>query len=110
MINPLKLYLNEINDPVIRENFFRLQLNNQQDSMRKSRFRFFTFSVPGAVSNLRIPHKLNYVPIDVIQLSVTGVDTTTVTWHYDSFDATFLEVSTDGACTVRAYVGRYEES
>lgn len=106
----LKLYTVEVSDEISRENFFRINNYVREDNLRKSRFRFFEFSVLSAVTNLKIPHKLTFTPLDVISLSVRNSDATIVTWHYDDFDKTNVVVSTSGPCTVRIYLGRYEES
>lgn len=62
-----------------------------------------------AVTNKRIPHGLKFVPKDVVQTFVTPDSGVTVTWNYDEFDATYIDLTTNGACTIRAIVGRYEE-
>jgi hypothetical protein len=57
------------------------------------------------VVNYRYPHKLGFVPEDVIQTSLRGAGA--VTWNYDQFNRDYLDVTTTGACVVRAFVGLY---
>lgn len=115
----IKLILAEIGDPAVsrerKDKFIQDDLKRLQDYLRadvfgKSQFSFFEHTFNGPVVKYKSPHGLSYKPIDIIQLSVTQVDTSTITWHYDSFDATNLVISASGACTVRAFVGRYGEN
>ena len=110
MANPINLYLSEIEDKLIRENFFRVEKYVREDTVRKAQWTFLTFTFDSAVSNVRIAHRLRFTPLDVILLSVRKSDSSTVTWHFDDFDKTSIVVSTSGPCVVRAYIGRYEES
>lgn len=75
--------------------------------LERGEFQFFEITISSAVTNFRYSHKLNFTPKDVIQLSVTGAGT--VTWNYSQFSATFLDLTTTGACVVRAYIGRHRE-
>jgi hypothetical protein len=106
----LTLYKKEVEDEVSRENFLRIENADRSDALKKAKFRFLQFATLQAVTNLKIAHNLKFVPFDVIMLSVRNSDTTSVVWNYDKFDATSVCVTTNGKCTIRAYVGRYEES
>ncbi len=109
MTAPLKLFKKEIDDRYVRENFLSIERASLDDPFRKGAFAFFTLTFAGAVATQKVPHRLGFRPLDVLQLSVASPDTTSVTWHFDSFDQTNLVLSTNGPCTIRAYVGRYGE-
>lgn len=71
-------------------------------------WQFVTFTVSTATANYKFPHRLGFVPKDVIQLSVTGGGS--ITWNYSNFSSTQLDVTTAGGeVTVRAFVGTYQE-
>ncbi len=73
----------------------------------RGEFKFFEIVFTGAQTNLKYPHKLGFTPKDILQLSITG--TGVVTWNYSSFDSSTLDLTSTGACIVRAYVGRHQE-
>jgi hypothetical protein len=75
--------------------------------LEKGEFQFFKITLTSAVTNFKYSHKLNFTPSDVIQLSVVGVGA--VTWNYGSFDKNYINLTTTGACVVRAYIGRHKE-
>lgn len=104
-----KFLLQEIKDQYAQENFRRLDAFLRADALQKGAFLFFTHTFTRAETKLKLPHNLGFQPSDVLQLSVGKPDTATVTWHYDSFDKTNIVLSSSGACTVRAYIGRYGE-
>lgn len=99
-----------VDDPIILENFSRIETFMKEDLIYRGRFKFFEFEVPAALSNFPVAHRLNFVPVDVIMLSVRNSDGSTVTWHYDDFTSTYIYVTTSGPCTVRAFIGRYGEN
>ena len=105
-----KFFLKETLDKYIRENFYRLDLFFKDEDILKAEFSFFTLTIPAAVTNKKFAHNLSFVPTDVILLSVSKPDTTTVTWHYDKFDRENVEITTTAECTIRAFLGRFNDS
>lgn len=103
----INLRLEEITDPLIRDNFLRLDRALKEFTFLKGNWRFVEIEFAGAVTNYKFPHGLNFMPRDVLQTSKTGAGS--LTWNYDSFDRTNLDITTTGACTVRAFVGSYRE-
>lgn len=97
----------DIEDTYIRENFKRLSLFLQKDALLKGSWSFFTFEFDGAVTNDRVRHGLGFKPLDVIQTSITGPGS--ITFNYDLFDKESIDVTTTGACVVRAFIGAYKE-
>jgi len=103
----LKLYLNEITDRYIQENFVRLLEFARVQAVLNGEFKFIELSVPAAATNRRIRHGLGFRPKDVIFLSATnGV---IPVWNYDSFDKEFIDFTTSGATDIRAFIGTYRE-
>lgn len=104
----IKLLVLETTDEIARENMKRLQKELTEDQLiLKGQWKFFTFTFTAAISNFKYPHKLNFVPHDIIQTSLYGAGA--LTWNYTSFDRTNLDITTTGACVVRAFVGSYLE-
>lgn len=99
--------IEEIEDPLVRENFQRLIEFFQQQSLLQGVFKHFQITIPQAVTNYRYRHGLGFQPKDVIQSSLTGVGA--LTWNYASFDKEYVSITTTGPCVVRAFIGRYEE-
>lgn len=71
-----------------------------------SNFSHFEKSFLKAETELRIPHKLGFVPVDIIPTHKTGVGD--VTFIYEKFDANNLVITTTGACVVRFFAGRHQ--
>lgn len=103
----LELVLNEIQDPIARENFDRLMRAARETAMSGFYGKFLEFTTAIAVTARAIPHGLAFIPKDVIQTSLTGAGA--VTWLYATFDREFVYLTTTGACVVRAFVGTYQE-
>lgn len=99
--------LKEIKDPVVREFLNKLITDLQSESILRGEWKFFELEFEAAVTNHRLPHQLKFVPTDVIQTSLTGAGT--FTWNYDKFSNIYLDITTTGACKVRAFVGRYKD-
>jgi hypothetical protein len=103
-----KLLTSEVKDEYARENFKRLNALLEESPLLKGEFKFFELVLTGAVTNLSLKHNLGFQPKDILQTSVTeGV---TVTWKYASFTPTDVVLTTSAACTIRVFIGRYEET
>jgi len=107
MIEQINLYRKEIDNEFSQENFRRLWEFLNSHPLIKGDFKFFEYTFDAAVTNKQLAHKLSFVPKDVLQTYVTGG--AEVTWNFDKFTKTFLNVTTNAACTVRLFVGRYED-
>ena len=104
----IKLFVKEIKERFSQENFETLQNYIQDEALLKGEFKFFEITFTQAETNYKFPHKLGFQPKDVIQTSLTGAGS--LTWNYDSFDSTNLNITTTDACVVRAFIGRYAEN
>jgi len=105
----IRFFINEIKDTFAQQNFKVLLDYFRKQVWDKGNFQFFEYTFNAAVTAAELPHKLSFIPKDVIQLSVSKPDGVAVTWHFDDFDRTNVVISTTGACTVRAFIGSYAE-
>lgn len=103
----LELKLQELQDQVARENFFRIKKFVDQKLFLRGEWVFFEIAVAAAVTNFKFKHGLGFVPTDVLQTSSIGAGV--LTWNYDKFDRQFLDITTTGPATVRVFVGRFEK-
>lgn len=103
-----RLYIQEVVDERSRDNFIRIQQFFREDPFYKGQFKFFEFTV-AAAGSFDFVHSLGFQPLDVITTSVRNSDGTVVTWDYDDFTSSIVRVTTDGAATIRAFIGRYAE-
>lgn len=107
MARVLDFFIRELKDQYLETNFRRLNEYLFNQVILRGEFKFFELTFPAAVTNQRVKHFFNFVPKDIIQTSLTGGST--LTWNYDEFDREFLNVTTSGPATVRAFIGRYKE-
>jgi hypothetical protein len=103
----IRLFINEVPEGFVRQNFKALVDYFRRNVWDRAGFQFFEYTFTKAVTGFDVPHKLNYRPKDILQLSVTGG--AVVTWNFDDFDRTYVNITTDKACTVRAFIGSYGE-
>jgi len=105
MIFPI-LLKKEVEDVYTQENFKRLGEYFRMEPLTRCRFEFLEASIPGAVTNMQILHKLGYQPKDVILLH--NSTNATVTFSYSLFTNESVYVTSSAATTIRFLVGRYE--
>ncbi len=104
----LRLFLERISDPYTRDQFQKVFEYVRDTAILRGEFKFFSYTFTKAETNYRIPHGLGFLPLDVLQTSLTGAGT--LTWNYTLFTDTYLDVTTSAACVVRAFIGRYGET
>lgn len=102
----MEFELHKIKDPNLVD-----VLQSIRDFMRdfplfSGQWKFFEISFTGGVDNMKIPHRLKFTPKDILQTAIIG--DANIIWNYDLFDSINLDVTVSGACTVRAFIGRYE--
>lgn len=107
MISLPDFFLKELEDEYTRENFKNLILFMQKFPFFRGEWIFLTKTFTGAVTNLNIPHGLGFKPTDVLQTSKTGAGS--ITFNYDKFTTTNINITTTGACVVRFFLGAYKE-
>ena len=107
MISSPNFILKDLKDPYVRENFNRLTQFLQEFPFFRGEWRFFTLTFTRAETNLKLPHGLDFKPLDIIQTSITGAGD--ITFNYSLFDAENIDITTTGACVVRCFIGAYRE-
>ena len=91
---------------VVEDNLDRIR--QYTESLLMGRFEGYhaEYVIDSAVTNLRIPHGLNFQPKDIIQTSSVGAGV--VSWNYELFDREEIDITTTGAVTLRAFIGVYD--
>ena len=100
-----ELILKEVVDDFARQNFVRITDEFNSYEILKGQWKFFEITIASAVTNYKFSHQLRFVPKDIIQTSLTGAGA--ITWNYTSFSTSTLDITTTGACVVRAFIGRF---
>jgi hypothetical protein len=103
----LNFFLEEIDQPYVRDNFKRLKDAIDQEPLFKAGFKFFSIPLTTAVSAFKFPHNLGFKPRDVLLLSTSN--NADVTFHYDSFTGTDIFFTTTASTTIRCFIGTYAE-
>ncbi len=98
----ISLAFAQIRDIDVRRNFEKIQA-----FFIMAQFRFISIEFTVAQANIRYPHNMGFVPRDVLQTSLRG--TGSLVWNYDLFDKDFLDITVTGPCTVRAFIGAYQD-
>lgn len=111
------LYIVEIGDNYVRENFRKIK-DFTTSLFRIKNVQLFEITVTGN-KTVEFKHNLGFKPKDVIQTSVifktsSGLATTgTLTWNYINFTKDFVNLTTaslpaGGTMTVRALIGNLD--
>ena len=104
-----KLYVSQVTDMYMQQNMKALSDIFSTNPFLKGQWRFFNFDLTVTGTNVKLEHKLGFVPTDVL---VTSVINGTIVFKNASFDSTnivFDNTVTTSPMTVRAFIGRYTE-
>lgn len=103
-----QLLLSQVTDGASQENFSRLQAFLRDFPLFKGSFQFreLTFISPSYPASVVVPHRLGFLPKDVLVTSVRGG---TLTWMYEDFTQSNIVATVSAATTVRAFFGTYAE-
>lgn len=101
----IRLLYENVVDPLLRDILKKISDFLNSVDLLKADFKFYEYTFSAAVTNLKIPHSLGKIPRDVIVTAVT--DNMVVTWNYDEFTNSRLDVTTDKAGTVRYFIGTF---
>lgn len=101
------LILKDIDDPYVRENFFRLTnfLNNQV--IFDGDFKIFDVTIPAQSEKYKIKHGLSFIPLDIISLSSSG--DLNYFFRYQEFDRDNIYVSAHGPVRIRFLAGKLKD-
>jgi hypothetical protein len=107
MTRPLRKPLVDlIEDVNVRESLSWLYEYLIQVPLLRGQFDFFEVQIFSTGVEEKVPHKLGFVPKDIIVTSVTN--SATVTFKYDKFDITNVVLQASAPCVVRFLAGRYD--
>lgn len=98
----------EVEDEYVLENFDRIQGHFKSSPLERMGFDFYRISIAGAVTNMRFPHGLSYIPTDIIVTK--NSNNVAVTFNWSLFDPTFIDLTVAGATDLRLLIGRYEDN
>lgn len=102
----LVIELSRIQDPILQDVLQSVKEHINDLPLNLGEWEFFELVFTQAETNKKIPHRLKFIPKDVIQTGIVGAGS--VTFNYALFDSTNIDVTTTAACTVRFFLGRYE--
>lgn len=100
------LFRKEIEDQYIQENFNRIGEFFKLWPLTRSGFVFREYAIDGALTDQPIPHRLSYIPKDII--ITHNLNNVAVDFDYLAFDKENIVISTSGPTTLRMFLGRYE--
>lgn len=101
-----RLLMKELEDAKAQKNFEIISDVVGDQELSKFDWNFIKFSIPATISNLKIPHGLNFIPTDILTTQISGI----LTFNYSLFDDKFLDVTALGPCNFRGLVGRHREN
>ena len=104
-VKRLKQRVLEITDPEVRENFL-LFLDEIDNNFVNFEGKLVEETISSSVVNQQMAHNLRYRPKDIIITSTDGND---VWINHDLTTATYYFITTTGAVTYRALVGKFTE-
>jgi hypothetical protein len=95
----------DIKDQRVRESIQWMYEYLIAEPMLQGKFQHFEVTTRGAVTALKIPHNLGFMPKDIIVTSQIGG---TATFIYQSFTTDDIVLTTTAAMTVRFFGGSHE--
>lgn len=101
----LSLFKKEVVDPFVQENFKRIYDFIVGQAVLRCGFRFLEIDVKSA-GEIKHPHRLDFVPKDVI--IVHNEKNASITINYSSFDRDYLYFNVSVPTKIRLLVGRFE--
>ena len=91
-----------------QDNFDELDKRWKENLFLQFEGKFISVTYTAAVANDKIFHGLNFIPKDILVLQENPAGTLTINW--DEFDSECIDLTVTGACTLRMFVGFYQES
>lgn len=97
-----------IEDERVREALQWMWEYLKAEPLLQGEFQHFELNFTAAVVNQMIPHRLGFVPRDIIETSTIGSGT--ITFNMSSFTSDAISVTTTGPVRVRFFGGSYSGS
>lgn len=103
----IRLPLSQITDQSIRASLEQIQDSINDNPLNLGDFKLFEIITTAAVTNRVIAHPMGIIPVDIIVTRITGG---TVTWAYDSFTKSTIQLTTSAAVRIRVLMGSIGEA
>lgn len=103
----IDLILKDIQDVYTRENFTRLLKFFNLTDLLNGEFKFFEVEILKTNTVFAVPHGLNFIPQDVIFVSVEGDHN--FYFRYQEFTRTNMYIFVQGPCKLRFFAGAYKD-
>ncbi len=107
-----KLELTQVRDPLLLENFKILQEFMEKAALTSEQFRCLEVFLTDNAAQVKIPHGLNFVPLDVIVSRLVAPSGAKLTLLYSEFTQTDIVVTVTGLSGVlnaRLLVGKFPQ-
>jgi len=106
-ISQLQLLTDQIKDPIIKDNFQRVQEEFRRTVINSANWQFYEIDVTGSVTDYAYQHRLGFRPKDVLITSTIGLGV--LTFNYAAFTQQNIIFSTTGPVKFRCFLGTYFE-
>lgn len=100
----IELILKDIEDPHVRENFFRLNRFLNEQIWFEGDFQLYDVTVPGEFDSFKVRHGLTFIPADIITLAVEG--NYNFYFQYKDFDSENMYIHSEGPVRIRFLAGK----
>ena len=101
----LELLDQQTPDPVAQENFDRIRVFMDADFFSKFDGNLFEVVLTAAVTNLKIPHNLGFLPTAAWVVFNSGAGS--ITLNYGSFSNSEIDITTTGAVDSKIVIGAF---
>lgn len=108
IIEQIDLRTDKIEDENVRDSFQATEEYLQGQVLLQGLWKFYELDFDVAVTNFKHPHALRFTPTDIICTGVQGDQR--VTFNFDQFDGTSLDITVSGPVKLRFFAGRYEDN
>lgn len=103
----IELILKDIEDPHVRENFFRLSQFINRQVWFEGDFQLYDVTIPGEYDSFKVRHGLTFIPADIIPLAVEG--NYNFYFKYKDFDTENMYIHAEGAVRIRFLAGKLKD-
>lgn len=103
----IELILKDIEDPHVRENFFRISNFLNQQVWFEGDFKLYDITIPKENPNFKIRHGLTFIPADIIPLAAEG--NYNFYFRYSQFDKENMYVNAEGPVRIRFLAGKLSD-
>lgn len=103
----IDLILKDIEDPYVRENFFRLSQFINRQVWFEGDFQLYDVTIPREYNDFKVRHGLTFIPADIIPLAVEG--NYNFYFKYKDFDTENMYIHAEGPVRIRFLAGKLKD-